>query len=47
MTKKLFPLVKDGEMTAVWLLLQIVSFRAHLVTIFTGKREKWGAEVKA
>lgn len=29
------------------LLLQIVSFRAHLVTIFIGRREKWGAEVKA
>lgn len=47
MTKKLFPLVKDGEMTAVWLLLQIVSFRAHLVTIIIGKRIKWGSEVKA
>lgn len=29
------------------LLLQIVSFRAHLVTIFIGRREKRGAEVKA
>lgn len=28
-------------------LLQIVSFRAHLVTIFIGRRKKWGAEVKA
>lgn len=33
----------DGSVT----LLQIVSFRAHLVTIFIGRREKWGAEVKA
>lgn len=47
MTKKLFPLVKDGEMTAEGLELQIVSFRAHLVTIIIGKRGKWGAEVKA
>lgn len=28
-------------------LLQIVSFRAHFVTIIIGRREKWGAEVKA
>ena len=27
--------------------LQIVSFRAHLITIIIGKRGKWGAEVKA
>lgn len=28
-------------------LLQIVSFMAHFVTIIIGRREKWGAEVKA